>query len=255
MRKTALILLLTFVCAVAQAQIRIVPREKLESVGNPRHSSDSAFLKFDKRHINHEMAEDDNPAVFRFRMWNSGNQILQIKRLVSSCSCASAICDRQVMNPGDSASVTVTYNPKGHFGRFERKVFIYTREGDTPAATLRLNVNVNASADSETLYPYQIGNLGLRRKEISFSKGHKSVEHIPVINRGNKAVRLECIREMLPQCLAFSADPVLLGAGEEGKIIVIYDPTSSDGEREQMHIVMKGLGGQPSQSSITVKIK
>ena len=77
----------------AAAQLRMVSKEKLEQVSDPRHSADSAFLAFDTRHIVAEpINEDDAPKTFVYRFTNVGEHALQIKRLVSSCSCAAAVC-------------------------------------------------------------------------------------------------------------------------------------------------------------------
>ena len=105
----------------AAAQLRMVSKEKLEQVSDPRHSSDSAFLSFDTRHIVAEpMNEDDAPKTFVYRFTNVGSETMQIKRLVSSCSCAAAVCTVKEVAPGASAEISVRYNPAGHPGRFER---------------------------------------------------------------------------------------------------------------------------------------
>ena len=128
----------------AFSQLRILPREKVESVANPRLSRDSAALSFDTRHIVAEpMNEDDAPRTFVYRFTNAGKEPLAIKRLVSSCSCAAAVAVKTEIGPGESSQIRVTYNPKGHPGRFERKVFVYTEGEDDPAAILRLSVYVS----------------------------------------------------------------------------------------------------------------
>lgn len=236
----------------AEAQIRIVPRENLEAMANPRHSSDSAWLQFDTRHIRVEMNEDDKPADFLFRMKNVGDKPIRFRRMVSTCSCASARYDRQTVMPGDSALITVSYDPKGHPGLFERKVFVYTGEGNSPAAILRMSVKVSSAEGSD--YPCQMGGLKLRRSEVIFDKDVKAVERIPFINLSGRGIRLECIREMLPDCLAFSVEPSFVRDREEGEIVITFDPAAK-GVREVMPLILKGTGVPPSQSSIIVKIK
>ena len=60
MKRFGLMTLVSLACVAlnpAHAQIRVIPREKLEAVANPRLSPDSASLQFDVRRI---MAEPMN---------------------------------------------------------------------------------------------------------------------------------------------------------------------------------------------------
>ena len=56
--------------ASALAQIKIIPRDRIDSVVAPRLSPDSASLKFETTRIVAAMNEDDPPAVFHFRFTN-----------------------------------------------------------------------------------------------------------------------------------------------------------------------------------------
>jgi hypothetical protein len=152
--------------------------------------------------------------------------------------------------PGASAEISVRYYPKGHPGRFERKVFVYTQEGNDPAAVLRLSVDVAGGSDHSVQWPVQMGGIRLRQGEIRFIQGQKAVETISFINLTGKTLKLECETMFLPQCFTFSSDPVESGA--EGVIKVTYDP-AKPGVRENVKLILKGLDLPPSQSSITIK--
>lgn len=235
----------------ASAQMRIISREKVDAVSNPRLSADSASLAFQTKHIVAEpMTEDDAPETFIYRFENVGDKEVKIVRLVSTCSCAAAICPVKSVAPGASAEISVKYYPKGHPGRFERKVFVYTQEGNDPAAVLRLSVDVESGSDHSTQWPVQMGGIRLRRTEVTFTQGRKAVETISFINLTGKTLKLECETMFLPQCFAFSSEPVDNGA--EGKITITYDP-ARPGVRDNVKLILKGLGLPPSQSSITIK--
>lgn len=235
----------------ASAQMRIISREKVEAVSNPRLGADSASLAFETMHIVAEpMTEDDAPKTFVYRFKNVGDKDVEIVRLVSTCSCASATCSVKSVAPGASAEISVKYYPKGHPGRFERKVFVYTQEGNDPAAVLRLSVDVESGSDHSTQWPVQMGGIRLRRSEVTFVQGRKAVETISFINLTGKTLKLECESMFLPQCFAFSSEPVDNGA--EGTITITYDP-AKPGVRDNVKLILKGLGLPPSQSSITIK--
>ena len=238
----------------AAAQLRMVSKEKLEQVSDPRHSADSAFLAFDTRHIVAEpMNEDDAPKTFVYRFTNIGESALQIKRLVSSCSCAAAVCTVREVAPGAYAEISVRYNPAGHPGKFERKVFVYTQDGNDPSAVLKLSVDVSAGADLSGEWPVQMGSIRLRRPEVTFRAGEKAVETLRFINAGDRTLTLDVDRDFLPACLSVSMEQGQIAPGEEGVIRIAFDPSMS-GVRETMKVILKGLGLPPTRSTLTVTV-
>ena len=251
------VILLVCACMLTQshAQIKIVPRDRLEEMANPRLSPDSACLSFDIRHIQAgTIRETDMPVRYVYRMSNTGSSSVRVQRLVSTCSCAQAVCDRTVIAPGDTARITVTYDPKGHPGKFERRIFVYTQEGNTPSAVLKLSVTVDDGGDFSGMYRYLKGNIRLRRDTVEFEAGKKGVEKIPFVNLSGSELRLGCDRMLLPGCLDIHTVPQVLKDKEEGEIVISFDPDSGT-VRERMLVVLKGTGAVPSASSITVKVK
>ncbi len=237
----------------ADAQLRVIPKEKVEAVANPRLSPDSAALCFDTRHIvAGPMNEDDAPSIFVFRFENVGDKTLNIDRLVSTCSCASASIDVREVKPGGRAEISVRYDPKGHPGRFERRVFVYTSGGNDPAAVLKLTVDVANGKDLSGLWPVQMGPIRLRRSSVDFVRGEKAVERLRFINLSGKPLKLQCEEAFMPECLKFEAETV--EDGQEGEIVMAYDP-SKPGAREQMKVILKGLGLPPTKATITVNLK
>ena len=236
----------------AQAQMKIIPREKLENVNNPQLSPAAKNLKFDILHIEAEpMGEDDGIKTFVYGFENIGNEPVTIKRIVTTCTCVTAVCRKEIIQPKDSSLVEVRYNPKGHPGKFDRKVFVYTDDSQMPAAILRLSVDVERGKDMSGLYPVSMGTIRLRRKEMTLTWGVASVEKCPFVNLSGKPLRLECEKAMLPPCLSFGTQPAVVPAGAEGEIVIEYDP-SKGGERDKMPVMLKGLGLPPTQSSIII---
>jgi hypothetical protein len=237
------------------SQIRIVPQEKIMSVTHPRHSQDSAMLSFDTRHIVAErMNEDDVPRSFIYRFMNVGEDTLKIQRLLSTCSCASAVCTRNIVPPGETAEVRVTYNPKGHPGRFERRIFVYTVDDTAPAAVLKLSVDVQKGKDLSMEWPVQKGNIRLRRSEVRFQADTKAVESLRFVNLSGRPLRLECEKAFLPEYLSFDVVPEVVGPDCEGVMRISYSPSSRE-PRKDVRLILKGLGVPPSQSVINIKIE
>jgi hypothetical protein len=236
----------------AQAQIKIIPREKLEMVNIPQLSPAAKNLKFDVTHIEAEpMGEDDGIKTFVYGFRNVGDEPVTVKRTVTTCSCVVAVCRKDCVQPNDSSEIEVRYNPKGHPGKFDRNVFIYTDDSQMPSAILRLSVDVERGKDLSGLYPVSMGSIRLRRKEMTMDRGVVSIERIPFVNVSGKQLKLECEKAMLPPCLKFSTQPAVIPAGAEGEIVIEYDP-SKGGERDKIPVILKGLGVPPTQSSLII---
>jgi hypothetical protein len=257
--KTSAIILLVCVLGMSamtsRAQINILPREALEAVDSPRLSGDSSSLSFDKRHITADpMKEDDPPKTFRFEMTNSGDRPLNVMRIQTTCSCVSATTSQNQLNPGEKATVTVRYNPRGHWGRFEHKVFIYTQPGNAPAAVLKLTLDVASASDKTGMYQVHMGFIGLRTSEVVFRKGTPAVENLNFINMGPDPLTLECEKMFLPACMKFETRPETVAAGEEGVMVISYEPTGEQ-ERDHVPLILKGLGTTPGKSTIKIRFE
>ena len=252
MRGFGFICLAACLSICAQAQIKVVPRERLDALNNPRLSLDAASLKFETMYIEAEpMGEDDGIKTFVYPFENIGKDTIQIRRLVSTCSCASAVCPVARLLPGESSQVTVRYNPKGHPGTFERRVFLYTDDSSSPSAILRLAVKVDRGADPSGMFPIGMGNIRVRTKSVSVNKASMTVHRCVFVNVSGRPLKVGCEKAMLPPCLSVRTEPEIVAGGAEGEIVITYDP-SKGGVRDKMSVILKGLGLPPTQSTITV---
>ena len=239
----------------SQAQIKILPKERLEAVDSPRLSADSSSLAFDTRHIKAEpMKEDDTPKVFRYEMTNVGTDEVSILRLQTTCSCFSATIAQKVLKPGEKTVLSVRYDPKGHLGRFEHKVFVYTGPGTSPAAILTFSVEVQSGSDESGLYQIQMGTIRLRSAEVVFSKGRRAVGNIRFLNQSGGPLKLECEKMFLPDCIRFETRPAVVQDGCEGEIVLTYEPSEEE-IRDEIPLILKGLGVSPGKSTVKIRFE
>lgn len=243
---------------MSSAQIRVISREKLDSVSNPPLAENAAMLSFDRRYIKAEpMNEDDAPKQFTYKFRNVSDAPIHIRQIVSSCSCAPARCDRQVVYPGNETNVTVTYHPEGHPGRFERKIFLYTEDYTHPSAILKLAVEVNSGSDPSGLYKEDMAKIRLRSRDVKVAAARSSVERLRFLNVSGADMRLEADGMLLPKCLQFRTEPEVVEDGKEGDIVITFDSDKYSKGRpmQSMNIVLKDMGLPPSQSSIRVIVE
>ena len=130
-------------CHGVSAQIKIVPKERLDSIACPPLSPDAAFLRLDRTTVLlGELSSDGPISKVLIKISNSGDKDLKISRITTTCSCVAALSDRLVIKPGESASLRVSFNPKGHIGFQKYRVHIYTEGNRNPSAILNLEAHV-----------------------------------------------------------------------------------------------------------------
>ena len=129
----------TFLCS--QGQMRILPKEKVDSIANPPLAPDAETVDFDRIVVaDVTMSTDDEPRTFEYGFVNKGDEPVIISRLVSTCSCAQASYDKRVIAPGERGVIRLRYNPEGRVGKNVRRVLVYTGTNTQPTAVLRLEV-------------------------------------------------------------------------------------------------------------------
>ncbi len=256
-------LLLTAVTAAAQ--VRTVPKELLDSIANPVEAEQSSLMKFvTKRIVTGEIGEDETP-VYDFRFVNRGDRPLEIRHITASCGCVSAKCDERRIQPGDSGKISVTYYPKGHPGKFERRIFVYTDLSATkPTAVLYLVAAVRQGNDRSYLFPHQLGQIRMKVREFTFRSDMKDVVCLDFLNTGDSPVTPRIAEAMLPAYIRAWCGTPDVEPGREGEICIAFDPDKfaeiaaagrqGPAAAVRVPLILEGLGVPPRESSIMLNI-
>lgn len=256
----ALLLILPY---SVEAQIQIVPRAKIENLAEPVVSAESSSrMAFSQTSMGPlRINENDAPMIVEYEFENISDKPFSVLKVVTTCACVKPEGLPMVVQPGETAAVKVRYYPKGHPGKFERRMFVFTDfSGDSPAAVLKLNVETRAGGDLAGSYPVQKGYLRLTTDEISFSAGHKEEISVIGVNAGTKALRIGCDPGMTPACISFTSIPETVPPGETVELVFRYDPSKDtrsdfkDGVRK-LPFMLSGLNVPPSSASINIIVK
>lgn len=87
-----------------------------------------AQVKFnDRSHDFGTIKESNGPVTHEFEFKNTGKEIVSIVRASASCGCTKPKYSEEPIKPGKKGKVTVTYNPSGRPGEFDRKVTVRMR--------------------------------------------------------------------------------------------------------------------------------
>ncbi len=104
--------------------------------------------------------------VFEFK--NEGMEPLVISNVRASCGCTTPKWTRTPIEPGQTGTITVTYNPSGRPGRFQKTVTI-TSNATTPSVKLIIKGEVlPKEAKPVDKYPVKMGALSIAKNNLTF---------------------------------------------------------------------------------------
>jgi len=72
-------------------------------------------------------------AEHTFKIKNSGNEVLEIKRIATSCACTSAEIEKEILNPGEETNLFVKYDTglmTGAHAKGNQERIIYIKSND-----------------------------------------------------------------------------------------------------------------------------
>lgn len=82
----------------------------------------------DKTHNFGTIREADGPVTCEFVMRNDGDKPLIIMSAKAQCGCTTPKIPKQPIRPGESATLTVTYDPAGRPGEFDKTIRVRTNQ-------------------------------------------------------------------------------------------------------------------------------
>lgn len=90
--------------------------------------------------------KEDGAVSTVFSITNNGEGVLIIGELSTSCGCTSATTDRHALAQGESAAITVVFDPNVHEEpqeKFSRMVYVPTNDPENTEITLTISVDID----------------------------------------------------------------------------------------------------------------
>lgn len=114
-----------------------------------------AEIKFDKTTHDFGFFDEKHPKqTCTFKFTNTGDDLLVINQVVSSCGCTIPEYAKEPVKPGESGEIKVTYNGAGrHPGHFKKYITI---RSNAKTAMVRLQVEGSMASND--------GNTGATRR-------------------------------------------------------------------------------------------
>lgn len=148
-------------------------------------------------------------AIVQHIYWlrNTGNDSLRIFKVKPGCGCTNAPLSKDVIGPGDSASVKIVFDSKNMTGKMVKEVEVFSNDPANAAITLRFFAMVNREHDFVRAEPNT-----LRFAKFG-SKDGRMVRTFNIVNKYDAPVDIKLI-EMPHSRFAIDKKTFHLKAGE-----------------------------------------
>lgn len=207
MRKSFIILVLvalTCLCQHSNAQSTMVFKNTVHDFG--------------------DIQEKDGVVSCVFTFVNEGKSPFVIENVSVSCGCTTPEYLKKPVMPGESRTITISFDPEGRSGEFLKDVFI-TSNNRQNRNTLQIKGNITARPRTlKDEYPVELtSGIRLSLLNVNFRYipvGAVTSTIVKVVNTSDKTVTLETIST---SSSVSSPKALVLEAGEKGDLTVSYD--------------------------------
>lgn len=237
--------------SVLRAQLPIIPREVREAA-KPTAVEGEWLIFDDGTNITFgTISEDDAPWQTTLHWRTKEGRKLTITRVQTTCGCLVAKWDRRASVEASKGTIEVTYHPKGHAGKVNQRLFVYTSLSDEkPTAIISLVGTVTPSIDRSGDYQHSAGVLGMRQKSVVITEGGGRAR-IAVMNCGSTPLRITHDSKLSTPNIKAHTEPEILESGAEGDLVIEYKSNKTDA----VMLYLAGLNTPPRERKIEVTIE
>ena len=158
--------------------------------------------------------------VFSFK--NEGMAPLVLSNVRASCGCTTPTWTKEPVEPGQTGSITVTYNPNGRPGRFQKTVTITSNASEPTKKVYIKGEVIPKQAKPVNRYTVAVGELNMKTKTLDLGtvkKGeHKSGE-LEYANLGKEAHEVALETRSADSYLINQVTLPTVNASEIGKFV------------------------------------
>lgn len=186
-----------------------------------------AVITFDRtEHDFGTIKEEGGRVTTTFEFKNEGMAPLVLSNVRASCGCTTPKWPKEPIEPGETGTITVTYNPNGRPGKFSKTV---TVTSNATAATKKLYIKGTVTpkpAKIEVAYPVKMGELNLKSNKVDFGEilmGKFANTEIEYANSSENELTVEVYVADKDAHLICEATLKNVKSKETGKINITFD--------------------------------
>lgn len=131
--------------------------------------------------------EADGPRTGWARFVNKGSEATFISRVRPSCGCTGASYTHDMIEPGDTATISFTYNPQGRPGRFNKSVRVYVGSDNELMSIRIFGTVIGAESSLKSHFPVEAGPLRLENSLVAAGEVKRGVARHFFLNAYNQS--------------------------------------------------------------------
>jgi len=161
--------------------------------------------------------------IFEFK--NEGMEPLVLSNVRASCGCTTPSWTKEPVEPGETGAITVTYNPNGRPGQFQKTI---TVQSNAEEGTKKLFIKgevIPKPAKPVNKYPIKMGELNVNTNKVQFGdvlKGKDLVKTIEYANHTEKDITVDLLIKDGDSFLLTDLAPLTIKKGESGAISIKF---------------------------------
>lgn len=126
-------------------------------------------IKFDKTtHDFGKINEADGRVTTVFTFRNEGMSPLVLNNVRASCGCTTPKWTKEPVEPGQEGQITVTYNPNGRPGHFQKTITVTSNAKETTAKLFIKGEVIPKTVKPVDKFPVKMGDLSLAEGSVDF---------------------------------------------------------------------------------------
>ena len=120
--------------------------------------------------------EEDGRVSVEFSFKNEGMSPLVLSNVRASCGCTTPKWNKEPIEPGQTGSITVTYNPNGRPGRFQKTVTITSNAKESTTRVYIKGEVIPKQAKPVNKYTVAVGELNMKDTRLDLGTIKKGGE-------------------------------------------------------------------------------
>ena len=170
--------------------------------------------------------EEDGRVSTVFEFKNEGMAPLVLSNVRASCGCTTPTWTKEPVEPGQTGSITVTYNPNGRPGRFQKTVTITSNASEATKKVYIKGEVLPKQAKPVNKYTIAVGELNMKVKTLDLGtvkKGENKSGEFEYANLGTAAHKVELALNPADNYMISQVTLPEIQANEIGKFVFALD--------------------------------
>lgn len=216
-----------------------------------------AVITFTKtEHDFGKIQEADGRVTTIFQFKNEGMEPLVLSNVRASCGCTTPKWTKEPINPGETGEITVTYNPNGRPGRFQKTI---TVTSNAKEATTKLYIKGEViPKPAQSAFSVKMGDLYAKSNTVNYGNvkmGQLVTRDFEYTNKGGNPVKVAVMWDN--KYLDAQVSLPEIKANESGKITFAYNTKAAKGYGPKTlvaYLVLNGKTIKTDEYKITINI-